>query len=228
MKQFSRTEKIIGKNNLSKIKNTSILIVGIGGVGGSALEMLARTGIENIVVADFDQFEESNLNRQILSLQSNIGLLKVDAAKDRIKDINSSINIYLIKDKIDDNSIKNIPKTDYIIDACDDIKAKVSLIKYAISNNIKIISCCGTGNRLNPEKLRITNIWKTEYDPLAKKLRQELRKNKINYKLPVVCSLEKPVIKTKEFVGSMAMVPNAAGILLASYVINDIIRKEDK
>lgn len=228
MKQFSRTEKIIGKNNLSKIKKTSILIVGIGGVGGAALEMLARSGIENIVVADFDQFEESNLNRQILSSQSNIGLLKVDAAKDRIKDINSSINIYLIKDKIDDNSIKNIPKTDYIIDACDDIKAKVSLIKYAISNNIKIISCCGTGNRLNPEQLRITNIWKTEYDPLAKKLRQELRKNKINYKLPVVCSLEKPVIKTKEFVGSMAMVPNAAGILLASYVINDIIRKEDK
>lgn len=228
MKQFSRTEKIIGKNNLSKIKNTSILIVGIGGVGGSALEMLARSGIENIVVADFDQFEESNLNRQILSLQSNIGLLKVDAAKDRIKDINSSINIYLIKDKIDDNSIKNIPKTDYIIDACDDIKAKVSLIKYAILNNIKIISCCGTGNRLNPEQLRITSIWKTEYDPLAKKLRQELRKNKIDYKLPVVCSLEKPVIKTKEFVGSMAMVPNAAGILLASYVINDIIRKEDK
>lgn len=228
MKQFSRTEKIIGKNNLSKIKNTSILIVGIGGVGGSALEMLARSGIENIVVADFDQFEESNLNRQILSLQSNIGLLKVDAAKDRIMDINSSINIYLIKDKIDDNSIKNIPKTDYIIDACDDIKAKVSLIKYAILNNIKIISCCATGNRLNPEQLKITNIWKTEYDPLAKKLRQELRKNKINYKLPVVCSLEKPVIKTKEFVGSMAMVPNAAGILLASYVINDIIRKEDK
>ena len=115
MKQFSRTEKIIGKNNLSKIKNTSILIVGIGGVGGSALEMLARSGIENIVVADFDQFEESNLNRQILSLQSNIGLLKVEAAKDRIKDINSSINIYLIKDKIDDNSIKNIPKSDFMV-----------------------------------------------------------------------------------------------------------------
>lgn len=222
MKQLDRTKIIIGSEKINLITKTSVLIVGLGGVGSSALEMLVRSGISNLFVVDYDVFEESNLNRQILCLRNNIGALKVEVAKKRIESINPDARATCLNLKVKDGMDDVLPKTDYIIDACDDINAKIMLIKFAIKNNIKIISSCGTGNRIKPELLKITNIWKTEYDPLAKKLRYTLRKERINYKLPVVCSIEKP-IKTKDTVGSVAMVPNAAGILLASYVINDII-----
>ncbi len=224
MEKYTRIEKLVGIKNVNKIINAKVLIVGIGGVGGSTLEMLVRSGINNITIVDFDTFEESNLNRQILSLETNINKHKVDVAKERIISINSDCNIITYNKKIDESFINELDNNyDYIIDACDDVKAKVLLVKFAIDNNIKIISSCGTGNRLDPSKLYITNIWKTEYDPLAKKFRNELRKKHINYKLPVVTSKELPLIKESGFVGSMAMVPNSAGILLASYVINDII-----
>lgn len=224
VEQFSRIKKVIGINNFNRIKNTSVMIVGIGGVGGSCLEVLARSGIGKIIIIDYDKFEESNLNRQILSLRDNIGDYKVDVAKNRIKLINPLCDIITYKEKVDENFLKNFNDSpDYIIDACDDINAKVLLVKYAIKNNIKIISCCGTGNRINPSKLVITDVWKTKDDPLARKFRYELRKNNIKYNLKVVSSLEKPLIKSKDFVGSMSCVPNAAGILLASYVINDIV-----
>lgn len=226
MGNYTRIEKLIGKENVNKIINTKVLIIGIGGVGGSALEMLVRSGICNIALIDFDTFEESNLNRQILSLKSNIGKYKVEVAKKRILSINPDCNVNTYNKKLDEKLIKELDNNyNYIIDACDDIKAKVLLVKFAIYNNIKIISSCGTGNRINPEKLYITNIWKTEYDPLAKKFRHELRKENIKYKLPVVTSKEAPIIKEKGFVGSMSMVPNSAGCLLASYVIKDIINK---
>ncbi len=224
--QQSRIEKIIGIDNLNKLNDTSVLLVGIGGVGGIAFEMLVRSNIKKITIIDFDTFEESNLNRQILSLHNNINKNKVDVAEKRAIEINSNCEIHTIFKKVDSYILNNLPADfDYIIDACDDIKAKVALVKYAIKNNVKIISSCGTGNRIYPEKLKISNIWKTEYDPLAKKFRSELRKNNIKYKLPVVYSSEIPLIKESGFVGSMAMVPNSAGILLASYVINDVIDK---
>lgn len=224
----SRTIKLIGEENNKMLKSKNILLVGLGGVGGSTFEMLIRSGINNITVIDFDKFEESNLNRQILSDSSNISLYKVDVAKKRAGLINKECNVLAYNSKIDEEFIKNINTNyDYIIDAIDDIKAKVLLVKFATSNNIKIISSCGTGNRLDPEKLYITNIWKTSNDPLARKLRYLLRKEKISYKLPVVSSKELPLIKTNNFVGSMAMVPNSAGIMLASYVINDILRGSD-
>lgn len=225
MEQFSRTEKVIGKEKVNLLKGTSVLVVGVGGVGGMCVEMLARSGIGNISLIDYDTFECSNLNRQILSTIDNIGESKVAIAKKRINSINPNCNIKTYNYKIDVNFSGLEEKVDYIVDACDDIKAKIVLIKYALNNDIKIISCCGTGNRMEPQALKITNVWKTEYDPLAKKLRTELRKEKINYKLPVVCSSEKPLIKTQGEIGSVAMVPNAAGILLASYVINDVIER---
>lgn len=225
MEKDSRTKILIGNHNLDIITNIKVLVVGIGGVGGQALEMLVRCGVENITIVDYDTFEESNLNRQILSLTSNIGQKKIDVAKKRALEINSRCKINTILEKVDSNMLNNLPSNfDYIIDACDDLQAKVALVKYAVKNNVKIISCCGTGNRVNPEKLKISNIWKTEYDPLAKKFRSELRKEKINYKLPVVFSSEQP-IKTNGVIGSLATVPNSAGILLASYVINDVISK---
>lgn len=224
--QDNRIKKVIGEKNLNKLNNARILLVGIGGVGGITLEMLVRSGVGDITIIDYDTFEESNLNRQILSLESNMGEIKVKAAKRRMLDVAPYCHIKEINAKVNGELLNNLPANfDYVIDACDDVKAKVSLVKYALENNVKIISCCGTGNRINSEKLKISNIWKTEYDPLAKKFRNELRKENVNYKLPVVCSTESPLVKTNGFVGSMAMVPNSAGILLAGYVINDIIDK---
>ena len=225
----SRTIKLIGEENNNMLKSKNILLVGLGGVGGIAFEMLIRSGINNITVIAFDKFEESNLNRQILSNSSNISLYKVDVAKKRACLINKECSVLTYNSKIDEEFIKSINTNyDYIIDAIDDINAKVLLVKFATSNNIKIISSCGTGNRLDPEKLYITNIWKTSNDPLGRKLRYLLRKENISYKLPVVSSKELPLIKTNNSVGSMAMVPNSAGIMLASYVINDILKGSDK
>ena len=223
-----RSEMLIGKENIKKIENAKVLLAGLGGVGGMALEMIVRCGIKNITIIDYDKFEESNINRQILCTKKSIGKNKVDEAEKRIKKINPSCKVIKYNEKIDNVFLSNNTfDADYIIDAIDDVKAKVELIKYAINNNIKIISCMGTGNKLDPSKLEITNIWKTSYDPLAKKLRSVLRKERINYKLPVVSSEEKGVVNNIKEIPSLALVPNAAGIMLASYVINDIIKKDD-
>lgn len=223
-----RSEILIGKDNLNKLKNSKVLIVGLGGVGGMALEMIVRCGIKNITIIDYDKFEESNINRQILCTNKNLNNYKTDEAEKRIKKINQTCNVKKYNVKLDKEFIdNNVIDADYIIDAIDDVKAKIELIKYAINNNIKIISCMGTGNKLDPSKLEITNIWKTSYDPLAKKLRSVLRKERINYKLPVVSSEEKGVVNNIKEIPSLALVPNAAGIMLASYVINDIIKKDD-
>jgi len=221
---LTRCEKIIGIDAITKLKNTKILLVGLGGVGGICFEMLIRSGIENITVTDYDIFEESNLNRQILSLNNNIGKKKVDIAKAFANSINENCVINSFYNKVNEEFLSNFNKDfDYIIDACDDVNAKVQLVKFALKNDIKIISSCGTGNRLDPTKLHYTNIWKTENDPLAKKFRNALRKERITYKLPVVTSNEVPLLKSNDFVGSMAFVPNSSGIMLASYVINDVI-----
>lgn len=223
-----RSEILIGKDNLNKLKNSKVLIVGLGGVGGMALEMIVRCGIKNITIIDYDKFEESNINRQILCTNKNLNNYKTDEAEKRIKKINQTCNVKKYNVKLDKEFIdNNVIDADYIIDAIDDVKAKIELIKYAINNNIKIISCMGTGNKLDSSKLEITNIWKTSYDPLAKKLRSVLRKERINYKLPVVSSEEKGVVNNIKEIPSLALVPNAAGIMLASYVINDIIKKYD-
>ena len=224
---FNRLESLIGIDNVSKLKDKTVLIIGIGGVGGYVLESLTRSNVGTIIIVDYDVVDETNINRQILALTSTIGKKKVDVAEKRAKMINDKCNIIKINDKLNKENINElIPNNiDYIVDACDDIIVKVELVKFAINNKIKIISSMGTGNKLNPQLLEITNIWKTKYDPLAKKFRYYLKKNKINYKLPVVSSVEQPLMKTSDFVGSFAPVTNTAGLLLSSYVINDIIKK---
>ena len=138
MDMFERTRKIIDDEKIDKLKNTSVLLVGVGGVGGSCLEMLIRSGINYITIIDFDDFEESNLNRQILSLTNNIGKSKVLIAEERIKLINPNTFVTIIDKKVDESL--NLPITDYIIDACDTITAKVELIRYASVHNIKLIT----------------------------------------------------------------------------------------
>ena len=222
---FDRLLKVIDENNLSKIKNLHILIVGIGGVGGYALETLARMGVENFTLVDNDIVDITNLNRQIIALHSNIGEDKVEVAKKRIVDINPNIKVNTIKSFITKDNILELFKDnyDFIIDACDTITTKVLLIKHAKERNIKIISCMGTGNRLDPTKLEIIDIFKTNYDPVCKILRKLLKEEKIN-KQDVVYSREIP-IKTKDRIpGSTSLVPSTAGIYLAYYVINKCIK----
>ena len=218
---FDRIEKILSKENINKIKNLNIIIIGIGGVGGYALESLVRMGVLNITIVDSDIIDISNLNRQIISLHSNIGQNKVDIALKRSLDINPSINIKTINKFVLNVEELDLSNYDFVIDACDTVTTKIGLIKYCKNNNINIISCMGTGNRVDPTKLVITDIYKTNYDPLAKTVRSLLRKENIK-KLDVIASNEIP-IKTDRTPGSTPLVPSVAGIYMAYYVINKTI-----
>ncbi len=228
--QFIRTSYVIGKDNVEKLSKVKVAIFGLGGVGGYVAEALVRSGIENFALIDFDEVTISNLNRQIIATKSTIGKKKVDVMKERMLDINEHANIDLFPFFYNEETKDEIDLTtyDYIIDAIDSIKSKVLLIKTATENNIPIISSMGTGNKLDPSKLVVTDIYKTSICPLAKVMRHELRKIGIT-KLKVVYSLEEPHIhednSDKRTVGSTAFVPSSAGLLIASEVIKDLINK---
>lgn len=220
---LNRLELMIGSNNISKLNSATIAIIGLGGVGGSALESIVRSGINNIIIVDKDIVDITNLNRQVISLTNNIGMSKVDVAESRIKLINPNCNVVKLNMFLDDSNMNELFKynIDYVIDACDTTDTKVSLIKECINRNIKVISSMGTGNKLDPSKLEILDISKTSYDPLAKVMRRKLNDMGIKHVM-VVSSTETPL--NIEGVGSNSLVPNSAGILLASYVIRDIIK----
>ena len=222
---LSRLEKMIDSNKLEKIKNTSVLIIGIGGVGGNALEAIVRMGVNNIIIVDNDIIDITNLNRQLISLKSNIGEYKVDAAIKRVKDINSDCNIIGINKFIDKSNINFLfnYKIDYVIDCCDTISTKIVLIEECLKRNIKFISCMGTGNKFHPEMLEIAELKKTSYDPIARILRNKFKK--IKDKIMVVYSKEKSISINDRIPGSNSLVPSCAGILCASYVINNIIKE---
>lgn len=216
---------LVDEDLLNKFINSHILIVGVGGVGGACFEALVRMGVNNISIVDGDSFSLSNLNRQLLSNRSNIGVSKVKEAHLRALSINPSIcvneyDLFLTEANIDVLEYSNY---DYIIDCCDTMTTKLLLIKKALEYNIKIISSMGTGNRLDCTKLEITNIWKTDNDPVARVMRKLLRDNDIKYKLPVLCSREIPIKVDSRTPGSVSFVPNVAGFYIANYVFNDII-----
>lgn len=220
---FERVISLIGNEKFKKLESIKVLIVGCGGVGGYALETLVRSGITNIDIIDFDVIDITNLNRQIITNKENIGIKKVLAAKNRVLSINPNLNIntyeiFLDKDNIDD-ILKN--NYDYIIDACDNVDTKIELIKRSVNNNYKLISSMGTAKKMDPTKLSITTLDKTNYDKLAKVIRKKVKDLKINKKTNVVSSTEE-VIKC-DTLGSFMMVPATAGILCAKYVIDDVI-----
>ena len=222
---FDRLIKLIGEDNFNKIQNTKVLLIGVGGVGSATLETLVRNGFTNIHIIDFDTVDLTNLNRQLITNSTNLGSKKIDEAIKRAKLINPNSNIKGFDIKLDDNNITNyIDNYDYIIDACDTISVKYKLIELSMSNNFKLIESMGTAKKLDPTKLSITTLDKTEYDPIAKILRKMCRDNRINTKkVHVVSSIERPLdIKDK---ATSSIVPNTAGIYLATYVINDIIKK---
>lgn len=223
---FEREIKLIGIDNLNKIKSITVAVIGVGGVGGYAVESLVRAGISNILVVDYDTVDITNLNRQVISLQNNIAKYKVDVIEERIKLINPECNVIKICKKLDKDNLNKIfdYKIDYVIDACDTLIVKEQLIIECIKRKIKLISSMGTGNKLNPELLKIVDIRKTSYDPLAKRIRKFVVDNKIKEKVMVVCSTEQPR-KVEGKVSSISFVPPVSGLLCSSYVINDIIKE---
>ena len=225
---FERIEKIISKDKLSKLTDKTIMIIGIGGVGGYVCEGLVRSGIRNFILIDKDTVDITNKNRQIIALDSTIGKNKTDVMKDRILDINKECNVITLNmflDKDNTYSIINEYKPDYVIDACDTMTVKQEIIRSCIKLNISFISSMGTGNRLDPSKLEITDIRKTDYDPVAKIMRKFIKDEKIKNKIPVLISREIPIKTGDRTPGSTSFVPSSAGLLIASYVFNDIINK---
>lgn len=228
--EFSRTELLLGQDGMKKLKNTSIAIFGIGGVGSYIAEALARCGVGNLTLIDNDEVAITNLNRQIIALHSTIGRKKVDVAKDRILDINpvasvESLDCFYTGSEID------LSKFDYIADAIDTVSSKLTLIENAYKQNIPVISSMGTGNKLDPTKLTVTDIYKTEMCPLAKVMRYELKKRNVK-KLKVVYSTEKPcehkteseeVTQKRKTIGSVSFVPSVAGLIIAGEIIKDIL-----
>ncbi|MGN1312535.1 MAG: ThiF family adenylyltransferase [Bacilli bacterium] len=225
---FDRTIALIGKDNLDKIKNSSILIIGVGGVGGYAIEALIRSGIENITLVDYDKIDISNINRQIIAKESNIGKSKVEEWKKRILEINNNVNVTIIKEKITKDNINILfnKKYDYIIDACDTVVVKKILIKKCKEKNIKLLTICGMGKKINPSLVKICDIKDTEYDPIAKELRKYIKDNHIKGKIPCIFSNEKPITNDKKIIASMTPVPAVAGIYAAYYIINNIIQEK--
>lgn len=220
--KFTRLENLIGAGSLEKLKNTTVLVIGLGGVGGYVVEALARSGVGNLVLVDYDRVDITNFNRQIIAVSDNIGKYKVNCFKERIKSINEECNVSTYNLKIDNDNIRDIfnIKIDFVVDAVDDVRAKVSIINYCLEHNIDFISSMGTGNRLDPSKLIITTLDKTYNDPLARVMRRKFNNTK---KITVCTSLEIPIkVKDKTVIGSNAFVPSSAGLLIASYIIRKI------
>lgn len=221
---FERLITLIGEDDVNKLKKANVLIVGLGGVGGYALETLVRSGIYNLTIVDGDIVELSNLNRQIISKRDVIGRPKALVAQARTLEINPDVNLKVINQFIseDNFSLLNIDSFDYVIDACDDLNLKILLIKNA--DKYKLISSMGTANKMDMTRFKITTIDKTSYDPLAKIIRKKIKEEKIRTKFKVVSSDEK-VMKNGTKLGTIAYMPAVSGLLCASYVINDIINK---
>jgi tRNA A37 threonylcarbamoyladenosine dehydratase len=224
---LERMKLLVNDDVINKLKEIRVLIVGIGGVGGACFEALVRLGVTNITVVDNDKFSKSNLNRQLLSNINNIGNLKVNEAVLRAKSINPDIIVKTYEMFLNEANINeiNIRQFDYVFDCCDTVTTKYILIKKCIDYGVKIISSMGTGNRLDPTKIVIKDIWKTNNDPLAKAMRKILRDNDIKTKIPVVTSDELPIKTGVREVGSVVFVPNVAGFCMASWLFSDIMDK---
>lgn len=248
LNQFSRTELIIGKENIEKLHNAKVAIFGIGGVGSFVVEGLVRAGVENFILVDDDKICLTNLNRQIIATRKTIGKQKVEVAKERILEINPNAQIETYQEFFMPDSPEILDNTvDYIVDTVDTVTAKIELVLRANKLNIPIISSMGTGNKLDPTRFEVTDIYKTSICPLAKVMRKELRARNIK-SLKVVYSKEEPIkleetseasCKTNcicppgtkrkctirnQVPGSISFVPSVAGLIIAGEVVKDIIK----
>lgn len=227
--RFSRTEMVVGSNNLQRLANTTVAVVGIGGVGGYVVESLARSGIGSLILIDHDQVHLTNLNRQIIALESTIGRAKVDVMAERIRQINPNCQVQTFAQFYQASTHEALlsPRVDYVADAIDSVGPKVSLIERCLQEEIPIISSLGTGNKLDPTRLTITDIAKTHTCPLARAVRVSLRKRGIESGLPVVFSPEQVVGQRDGAVpGSTSFVPPVAGLFMASWIVRQICEED--
>ncbi len=232
---FARTELLLGKTNIDKLKNSTVIVFGIGGVGSYVVEALTRVGVGKIVIVDKDDISISNINRQLPATQQTIGLSKVKIMKERMLSINPEITVvakqeFYLPGRADEFLNDDL---DYIVDAVDNVTAKLDLICCSKEKNIPIISSMGTGNKLDPTRLEIADIKKTSVCPLAKVMRKELRKRNVD-SVKVVYSKEEPVVPMtvdeegnpirSSVPGSISFVPSVAGLIIASEVVKDLLK----
>lgn len=248
--EFSRTELLIGNSGLEKLRKSTIMIFGIGGVGSYAVEALARAAVGHLILVDYDDISLTNINRQLHALRSTVGMAKVEVMKGRILEINPKAHVETIKEFYSAADADRIlgRKLDYVIDAIDTVSSKVSLAKECLSRKIPIISSMGAGNRLTAENYKVTDISKTSGDPLAKAVRKLLRKEGITKGLKVVFTPDLPLTPLsseadcrtncicpsgdahctvkRQIPGSISFVPPVVGLLIAGEVIRDLLSKE--
>ncbi|MEY9868493.1 tRNA A37 threonylcarbamoyladenosine dehydratase [Peribacillus sp. B2I2] len=241
--QFSRNELAIGKEGIDILKNTTVAVLGVGGVGSFSAEALARTGVGRIILVDKDDVDITNVNRQIHALLSTVGQPKAELMKNRIQDINSDCEVISLKMFYTEETFEEFFSygLDYVIDASDTVIYKMHVMKECLKRNIKVISSMGAANKMDPTRFQIADISKTHTDPLAKVIRTRLRKEGITKGIPVVFSDESPIVireDVRKEVGndeakirkaqmppsSNAFVPSVAGLIAASWVINDILK----
>lgn len=241
--QFSRNELAIGKEGLEILKNSSVAVLGIGGVGSFAAEALARSGVGRLILVDKDNVDITNVNRQSIALLSTIGKPKADLMKERIMDINPECEVIALKMFYTEETYEEFFSygLDYVIDASDTISYKIHLIKECLQRNIPIISSMGAANKMDPTKFQVADIFKTHTDPIAKVIRTRLRKEGIRKGIPVVFSDESPIVireeirkevgndnaeirKAKMPPSSNAFVPSVAGLIMASYTVRDLLK----
>jgi len=224
---FKKTIDLIGEEKFKLLQNSTVLVVGLGGVGGHATEALARSGIGTLIIVDQDVVDVTNINRQIIALSSTVGIPKTVVMKERLLDINKNLKVLAYHTFYDFNTKVEIfnHQIDYVIDAIDTITYKIDIIKECLKREIPFISSMGQGNKQHPELLEISEITKTSYDPIAKIIRAKLRKEGIIGKVPVVYSKEEPYSQDlkKRSPSSNSFVPATAGLLAASYIVNKII-----
>lgn len=231
--RFSRTEMLIGRDAVEKLKNSRVAVFGVGGVGGYVCEALARSGVGTLDLIDRDVVSVSNINRQIIALTSTVGKPKAQAAADRARDINPDIKINVYNMFYNSETAGNFDFSvyDYVVDAVDTVSAKIELVLRSDEAGVPVISSMGAGNKLDPTKFEIADIYKTSVCPLARVMRHELKKRGVK-KLTVVYSKEEPHIPAERLTdpetgkpvpASIAFVPSAAGLIIASKVIRDII-----
>ncbi|WP_270941378.1 tRNA threonylcarbamoyladenosine dehydratase [Romboutsia lituseburensis] len=228
-----RTSLIVGDEGIEKLKKSNVIVFGVGGVGSFAAEAIARAGVGNLTIVDFDDVDITNINRQLPALHSTVGKYKVEVMKERILDINPNINIKAIRNVYNKDTSEEIlcEEYDYVVDAIDMVTSKIHLIETCKSKGLEIISSMGMGNKLDPTKIVVTDIHKTSMCPLAKVMRKELKDRRIK-KLKVVYSTEKPADLKKKILngkkitpGSTSFVPSVGGLIIASVVINDLLNK---
>lgn len=224
MSRYERLELLIGKEKVDKLKSSEIIIFGLGGVGSYVCETIARSFVGKITLVDYDKVTESNINRQLCALDSTVGRYKTEVMAERIHLISPETEVKIINKRytVENRFEFDLNKYDYVVDAIDTISAKIDIAKFCFENEIPLISVMGTGNKLHPELLQISDINKTSVCPLCKVMRRELKKRNIK-KLTVVYSTEEPKVKYSDVISSCAFVPAAAGVMAGSRVINDLI-----